>query len=165
VYYLTNFGVETEAPRLYDYFKDNFGRSYKEIRSSLISPTLAKAVAYDVKPLQVRDRVRSNYSENVFEAEATGLCKALKSELAELQRSEERMLHNKLIQKKREEAEAERHRMIEEELQREEERERGQRRAEEQERQKRDFEDQEELRKSLEGINAAFDKDDAERLG
>ena len=153
VYYLTNFGLETEAPRMYDYFKDTFGRTYKEIKDSLITPTLTKAVAYEAKPLHVRNRIRSDYTENKFEAEASGLCKALKTELAELEKSEERMLRDKLIQNKRDEAEAERQRMIEEELKLEEEKERGQRRLADEQEHQAELLDMAEARKAIEELS------------
>lgn len=152
VYYLTNFGLETEAPRMYDYFKDTFGRSYKDIKDSLRTPTLTKAVAYEAKPLSVRNRTRSDYSENKFEAEATGLCKAIKSELAEIHRPEERAIHDNLIQKKRDEAEAERQRLIEEELKLEEEEERGQKRLAEEQEHQLELEEQEIARKAIEKL-------------
>ena len=140
---------------MYDYFKDTFGRSYKDIKDSLRTPTLTKAVAYEAKPLSVRNRTRSDYSENKFEAEATGLCKALKSELAELNRSEVRAIQDNLIKKKLDEAEAERQHLIEEELKLEEAKELGQKRLAEEQDHQLELEEQEIARKAIEDFQCA----------
>jgi ATP-dependent Lon protease len=140
---------------MYDYFKDTFGRSYKDIKDSLRTSTLTRAVAYEAKPLHVRNRTRSDYSENKFEAEASGLCKALKSELADLHRSEERAIRDNLIQKKRDEAEAERLHLIEEELKLEEERERGKKRLAEEIEHQLELEEEEKASEDIEKLQHA----------
>ena len=70
---------------------------------------------WEVKPLKTHERDHSQYRENVFEAEACGWTKNLKTENDEHKREEDRNRFNALIQKKRLEAEEEKRKLIAEE--------------------------------------------------
>ena len=115
VYHTGTFGVLNDAPRLYDYWKDTYGKSYKEIKASKITKTLTKVSPWTVKPLEFNERSHTKHDENVYEAEAAGYTKNLKSEMDAKKSEEDRNRFNELIAKKRAQAEEEKHALIAEE--------------------------------------------------
>ena len=115
VYHTGTFGVLNDAPRLYDYWKDTYGKSYKEIKNSRITKTLSKVSPWDIKPLQFKERHHSKHDENVYEAEAAGYTINLKGEMDAKRSEEDKNRFNELIAKKRAQAEEERQKMIAEE--------------------------------------------------
>ena len=115
IYHTGTFGIINDAPKLYDYWKDTYGKSYKEIKASRITKTLTKVSPWELKPLQFNERHHSKHDENVYEAETAGYTRHLKDEMEAKKSEEDRNRFNELIAKKRAQAEEERHRLIAEE--------------------------------------------------
>jgi hypothetical protein len=161
IYHTSDFGVQNDPPKRYDYFKDVYGKSEEDVPLGTAGGRRTiNMKAHNALPLIPGARynlTKSDYKENVLESAEVGIGKA--KAIEEKKRKEE--LKNKqfaaLIEKRRKDEEAKRKALIEEEQKKIMEEDLAQKKAafEEKKRQKEQEEKvhQEALEQALQAVN------------